>query len=58
MTEELEEYHHRPRRDVEAKELLIEMIKGYISDKFYGRLEIIFEKGKITHCKEIKSIKF
>ena len=57
MIEKLEEHCLRPRREIEARELLMSMIKTYISDKFFGRLEISFENGKITHCKEIKSIK-
>lgn len=36
---------------------IIDRILKYSLDGFYGKLEISFENGKATHCKETKSIK-
>lgn len=44
---------------IEVKEQtnIAELILRLIENKFYGRLEIKFESGKIVHCKKEESIK-
>ena len=42
---------------LETLKKLIELIKNLVDNKFYGRLEIKFEEGKIIVCKKEESIK-
>lgn len=36
---------------------LIALIKELIARKWYGKLEIAFEAGKLVNCKKIENIK-
>jgi hypothetical protein len=36
---------------------LLELVKGLTERKFFGRLEIIFNAGKIVHIKKEESLK-
>jgi len=38
-------------------EKLIDYIKNLILNKFYGKITISFENGKIVHVKEEKNLK-
>lgn len=41
----------------ESTRKLFEIIKELIDNKFYGKLEIKFENGKIVLCKKEETIK-
>ncbi len=38
-------------------EKLIELVKKLITDKFFGKLEISFEAGKVVLLRKIQTIK-
>ena len=38
-------------------EKLLAYLKDLIDNKFYGKVVLFFENGKVTHMKEEKSVK-